>query len=897
MAEIKTVCCYCGTGCGVLLEAEGDRTISLRGDPAHPANKGRLCTKGATLPFTLGMEGRALYPELRRERGQARQRATWDESLDYLAGRFAAIAQQDGPESIGFYVSGQLLTEDYYAFNKLARGLVGTPNIDSNSRLCMSSAVAGYKSSLGADAPPACYEDIHQAGCLFIAGSNTAYAHPVLFRRIEEARAKNPDMKLIVADPRRTDTAAAADLHLALLPGTDVALFNGMLHVLVWEGLVDPAFIRDHTSGFAALKEAVREYTPRVVSGICGLPEAEIILAAKWFGSSPSSLSLYCQGLNQSIHGTAKNTALINLHLATGQIGKPGAGPLSLTGQANAMGGRETGTMATLLPGHRNLNDLADRADMARLWGIDRLPEQRGKTALELFEAAARGEIKALWIACTNPAQSLPNQALVRAALERVELVVLQEAWRTTETAAYADVLLPAATWPEKSGTMTNSERCISRIPAVLPPPGEARPDWEIAVDFARRYGQCVGKPAETLFPYRDSEQIFDEFREVTRGRDLDITGLSYALLEREGPQQWPFPEGAQGGTARLYCDGNFATPDGRARFVPSPYQATAEDTDVHYPLHLNTGRLRDQWHGMSRTGQVAKLYGHAPEPLLDMNSHDMACRGLVDGDLVNIAGYHGKMVLKAHAVADLHAGQVFLPMHWGGGFISGPGVNVLTTSARDAESLQPELKHAAVSVEKIDLPWRLTVLRAGNAAAYLQKVRPLLERFSFASATLFGQNYPLLVFQAAAASPVEESVLQELDRLLEMDDTAAFYYSDVKRGISKRICVREGKLEAARLGGDTAAGEWLKGMMAEGKPIEALGRWLLSPGGVIPDGAAKPGRVVCNCLNVSDIAIREALESGLNVPGIQQSLKCGTQCGSCLPEIRRMAESARAAA
>ncbi|MBZ0091099.1 MAG: molybdopterin-dependent oxidoreductase, partial [Sulfuricellaceae bacterium] len=847
-----------------------------------------LCSKGAALGETLSLDDRLLHPEIDG------QRVTWDAALDSVAQRFQQVIAEHGPDAVAFYVSGQLLTEDYYVANKLMKGFIGSGNIDTNSRLCMSSAVAGYKATLGADAPPACYEDIHRTACLFIAGSNTAYAHPVLFRRIEEARAANPDLKLIVADPRRTDTAAAADLHLALLPGTDVALFNGMLHVLVWEGLIAPGFIRDHTRGFAALKEAVREYTPRTVSGICGVPEADIVLAAKWFGSSPATLSLYCQGLNQSIHGTAKNTALINLHLATGQIGKPGAGPLSLTGQANAMGGRETGTMATLLPGHRNLNDFADRAEVARFWGIDRLPEPPGKTALELFEAAARGEIKALWIACTNPAQSLPNQALVRAALERVDLVVLQEAWGTTETAAYADVLLPAATWPEKSGTMTNSERCISRIQAALPPPGEARADWEIVADFARRYGRLCGKPAEALFPYRNSEQIFDEFRELTRGRDLDITGLSYAMLEREGPQQWPFPEGAQGGAARLYRDGVFATPDGRARFVASPYQATAEEPDADYPLRLNTGRLRDQWHGMSRTGQVAKLYGHAPEPLLDMNPHDMACRNLADGDLVNIASRRGKMVLKARAVAESHPGQVFVPMHWGAAFVSGHGANGLTTSARDAESLQPELKHAAVAVEKIELPWRLTVLRAGNAAGYLLAVRPLLERFPFASATLFGQGRPLLVFQAAAASPLEESALRELDRLLEMDDTAAFAYSDARRGISKRICVREGKLEAVRLGGDTAAGEWLKGLMAEGQPVEALGRWLLSPGGVLPDGATKPGRVVCNCLNVSDIAIREALESGQDVPGIQESLKCGTQCGSCLPEIRRMAESAR---
>src|SRR5450830_195468 len=420
--EVKSTCCYCGVGCGVLIQTEQGKITGVRGDPEHPANFGRLCTKGATLHLSTRPEARLLYPELRRNRTDMRQRASWDESLDYVAERFAEIIREHGPDAVAFYISGQLLTEDYYVFNKLAKGLIGTNNVDTNSRLCMSSAVSGYKATLGADAPPACYEDIDHAACLFIAGSNTAYAHPILYRRIEDAKAKNPNMKIIVVDPRLTDTAQAADLHLAILPGTDVALFNGMLHVMLWEGLLDMAYINAHTEGFEALKNTVREYTPKMVADICGIKEADILTAAKWFGAGPT-LSMYCQGLNQSSSGTDKNAALINLHLATGQIGKPGTGPFSLTGQPNAMGGREVGGMANLLSGHRDLANPEHRAEVAKLWGIESVPEHPGKTAVEMFKAIEEGSIKAVWIACTNPAQSMPDLNSVLAALDKAELV------------------------------------------------------------------------------------------------------------------------------------------------------------------------------------------------------------------------------------------------------------------------------------------------------------------------------------------------------------------------------------------------------------------------------------------------------------------------------------------
>jgi len=474
MSVVSSVCCYCGTGCGVLIEADAGKIAGVRGDPAHPANRGKLCTKGAALALSAQASGRALFPELRADRASPRQRVSWDAALDHAAEKFRAVINEHGPDAVAFYISGQLTTEAYYVFNKLAKGLIGTNNVDTNSRLCMSSAVAGYKATLGADAPPGCYDDIEAAGTIFIAGSNTAYAHPILFRRIEAARQANPNLKLIVVDPRRTDTAAEADLHLAILPGTDVALYHAMLNVMLWEERIDRAAIAAHTEGWEALRELVRNYTPEKAAAICGVAAADIVQAARWFAAGPT-LSLYCQGLNQSSCGVDKNTALINLHLATGQIGKPGSAPLSLTGQPNAMGGREVGGLANLLSAHRDLANPEHRAEVARLWGVDDVPAAPGKTAVEMFEAVRRGEIRAIWIACTNPAQSLPDQNRIHEALQAAECVVLQEAFANTETAPFADVLLPASTWGETDGTMSNSERRISRVRRRAGAGGSAR--------------------------------------------------------------------------------------------------------------------------------------------------------------------------------------------------------------------------------------------------------------------------------------------------------------------------------------------------------------------------------------------------------------------------------------
>ena len=922
MTETKSTCCYCGVGCGVIIESKGAQITGVRGDPDHPANFGRLCSKGSTLHLTaashITQQVRLLQPMRRAQRGGSLQPIGWDAALDLAAEQFADVVKSSGPDAVGFYISGQLLTEDYYVFNKLAKGLIGSNNVDTNSRLCMSSAVAGYKATLGSDAPPACYEDLALAQTVFIAGSNMAWAHPILFRRLEDARRANPAQKWIVADPRRTETAAAADLHLQLLPGTDVALFHGLLYLLLWEGLTNAAYIAAHTTGFEALRERVREYTPKVVAQTCGLKEDDLVQAARWFGSHTPTLSLYCQGLNQSTSGTDKNAALINLHLATGQIGKAGAGPFSLTGQPNAMGGREVGGLANLLSAHRDLSNPEHRAEVAALWGIDDVPATPGKAAVEMFEAAADGAIKALWIACTNPAQSMPDQATVRRALERCEFVVLQEAYATTATAPYADLLLPASTWGEKEGTVTNSERRISRVRAAVPAPGQARPDWAIAVDFARKLeARLPARRAATLFPFANAESIWNEHRESTRGRDLDITGLSYTALER-APQQWPCPTGSAEGRARLYQDGCFATPDGRARFAAPAYRPVVEPRDARYPFSLNTGRLRDQWHGMSRSGTLGRLFGHAPEACVEIHPQEMQRRGWSEGTLVHVTSRRGSILLPARGSEELAPSQAFIAMHWGEEFLSGrasagaplAGVNALMPSGYCPQSKQPELKHAAVKLLKADLPWHLVAaawLPEADVLAAQRRLRALSSGFAYMHCVPFGHEPAArgtvgVLLRAAAQEPASEALLGEIEATLAIAGSKVLRYADAHKGQRRamRLAATDTReaggatLEAFLLAGDASAASWVLALLKDNLPARAFGQALLS-GRAIPTSAV-PQRApqVCNCFDVGRDAIVDALatcsgSADARLAQLQRRLQCGTQCGSCLPALRTL--------
>ena len=912
MGQVRSICCYCGVGCGVVIAHDGARITEVSGDIDHPGTAGRLCSKGSTLHLTTLATTRALHPELRTKRDLPRTRVGWGEALEHAAGRFAAIIKEHGPDAVAFYVSGQLLTEDYYVFNKLARALVGTNNIDSNSRLCMSSAVSAYKRTLGADAPPCCYEDIDLAGCILIAGSNTAYAHPVLFRRVQDAKAARPDLKLIVIDPRKTDTAAAADLHLQIEPGSDCVLFAAMLHVLIWDGLIDGRFIAAHTTGFEALRDAVRELTPAAAARLCGVRAEDIVTAAHWFGESPAALSLWCQGLNQSHHGSDNAAALIHLHLATGQIAKPGAGPFSLTGQPNAMGGREVGAMANLLGGHRDSEDPVDRAEMAALWGIPALPGTPGKSAVEMFEALRQGKIKAVWIACTNPAQSLPNQSGVREALAAAEFVVLQEAYNDTETAGYADLLLPAATWGEKEGTVSNSERRISRVRAALAPPGQARADWLIVRDFALCLGQHLGRAdALRLFSFASVAEVFREHVATTVGRDLDIGAMSHELLEVQGPQQWPMPAGSASGRLRLFEDKQFATPDGRARFVAISLAATFEATDARHPLHLNSGRLRDQWHGMSRTGKAARLMNHAELPGVSMHPADLERRGIRAGELLRVSSRRAEIVLPARASVEQKPGHVFVAMHWGARRLSHAGVNELIAPALDPYSKQPELKHAAVSISRAELPWRGLLLRQASGAQLSKPAAGLaaeqalawdvalsgsLADFAYASLTLSGRDSPLLCLHLAAAEQPKAELLAAIAAAVGMDRTP-LQYDDIRLGIHKRALIEDGRLSGIMLFGETAAGDWLKAAMLAGQAAEPLRRWLFAPMASIPNAPPTRGRIVCNCHDVAVDQINAAIASGCDsLAGLRNELKCGSGCGACLPELSRLLPEASAA-
>jgi assimilatory nitrate reductase catalytic subunit len=903
MAETRSTCPYCGVGCGVLIEHEGGQITGVRGDPDHPANFGRLCTKGTNLHLTATpvvlQHQRLREPMKRAARGGATDVITWDQANREIADKLLAIRAEHGPESIGVYISGQLLTEDYHAFNKLARSVLGTPHIDSNSRLCMSSAVVGYKQSLGADAPPCSYEDIELADCVLISGANPAWAHPILFRRLEAARAGKPGHKLIVIDPRRTETAELADLHLQLRPGTDVALCHGLLHAVIWQGWSARDFIAHSTEGFDALKALVRDWTPARTAQVCGVNEADIWQAAEWFATSPSSLSLYCQGLNQSSSGTAKNTALINLHLATGQIGKPGAGPFSLTGQPNAMGGRESGGMATLLPGHRDPSQAEDWAEIASLWGVPDLPNKRGHTAVEMFEAAARGEIKALWIACTNPAQSMPDQATVRQALERCELVILQEAFAHTATARYADYLLPATTWGEKEGTVTNSERRISRVRPAVPPAGEARADWRIARDIAALID--AGLDRAPRITAEGPEALWLEHREATRGRDLDITGLSWATLDREGPQQWPFVNGS---TPRLYTDGRFATADGRARFIAKPYQPTAEATAPKRPFALTTGRMRDQWHGMSRSGSVPNLFAHEGRPLVRLHPADAARRKLAEGELVHVRSRRGELVLPLKLDENVPPAGADIAMHWGDEFVGAQhGVNALTQGAFCPDSKQPELKFSAVAIEPASLPWRISAcawVEPEGGAELRQKLRELMPRFGYAQCLPEPTKTGLVgwAFEAACAETPAAELVDELAAVLGLDGAHVLRYADAQRGRLRLLNLDGDDLQIAPLQallrvGQHDEGAWLVDLWRERTAASTVGRWLLSPGAP-PTSAAPVSPQICNCFDVREDVIRLTLARCSGSPAerlgaLQAEKRCGTQCGSCLPTLRRL--------
>ncbi|MBP2833619.1 molybdopterin-dependent oxidoreductase [Aquimarina sp. U1-2] len=710
----KTTCSYCGVGCGIIVKKDPKDAITVVGDPDHPVNRGMLCSKGMNLHHVVADKSdRILYPEMRWSKNHPRQRVTWNEALDKATAVFSTLLKKFGPDSVGFYVSGQCLTEEYYLVNKLAKGFIGTNNIDTNSRLCMSSAVVGYKQALGEDSVPISYDDIELADCFMIAGANPAWCHPILYKRIEAHKEKNPATKVIVVDPRRTPSCDIADLHLQILPGTDIVLYNAIAKRLIDKKKIDKNFIANHTDNYQTLKKSLQAVSLTKAAKICGVSPVAIKKAASYIADAKGFITLWAMGLNQSSVGVYKNNALLNLSLLTGHIGKPGSGPFSLTGQPNAMGGREVGGMANLLAAHKDLSNPNHRREVANFWGGKEISEKPGLTATEMFDALETGKLKAVWIICTNPLISLPNASKIENALKKAKFVIVQDISHNSETTEYADLLLPAAGWIEKEGTMTNSERRITYLNKVVDPPGEALPDAEILWNFARKMGYRG-------FDYTTVEEVYNEHCLLTKGTNIDVSGLNYNRLKVEGSFQWPVAHANHQGTARLFTDKKFYTDTQRAKFVvPRFTKPTSELLTQDYPLILTTGRVRDQWHTRTKTGKVKKLMNHIPGPYLEINQVDAFLRKIKEGDIVMVKSKRGQVQVTAKVSDAIKHGVVFLPMHWGKPFGNDFGrANNLTTSIVDSISKEPDFKFSAVQVAKYIKPkQKICIIGAGTAA------------------------------------------------------------------------------------------------------------------------------------------------------------------------------------
>ncbi len=884
-APTRTTCPYCGVGCGVFATAKADGTVGIEGDPTHPANFGRLCSKGSALGETMSLDGRVLYPHVDGVR------ASWDAALDLVAQRFSQTIAEHGADSVALYVSGQILTEDYYAANKLVKGYFGTANIDTNSRLCMASSVAGHKRAFGSDTVPGCYDDLDTADMVVLVGSNLAWCHPVLFQRLAAAKEKR-GTKIVVIDPRLTATCEIADLHLPLKIGSDVALFNGLLAALADADALDHDYVEQHTNGLVDALDVAQAWQVADVAVETGLAPDDILTFYRLFSATTRTVTVYSQGVNQSISGTDKVNAIINCHLATGRIGKPGMGPFSVTGQPNAMGGRETGGLANMLAAHMELGDPDHQRIVQTFWGSPRIASQQGLKAVDLFRAIADGRVKAVWIMATNPVDSMPEADLVRAGLEACPFVVVSDVNADTDTVAVADVVLPALAWGEKDGTVTNSERRISRQRAFLPPPGEARADWWQIAQVGQRMGW------REAFNWTTAADIFDEYARLTAAsnadgrRDLDLgdaVGLSIDDYDALEPFQWPRRR------ERMFADGGYYTLDRRARFVPTPVKGLATRTDAAFPLVLNTGRVRDQWHTMTRTGKASRLSGHIGEPFLEIHPQDAARYGIAPASIVEVSSCHGLALLRAVVTPRSQLGSVFAPFHWGDQFASRARVDALVTGHVDPVSGQPELKAMpvaikafpagfyafAVSIERPDVAatgaeyWALARVKAGWKA-------------ELGGAATLGPGAANALLDRLFGAVVERDAKSNVDMLT---------YSDALSGGSRFAMFRGDVLEAALFVSrepTPVARSWLSDRLgtsfstAQDQIRVLAGR----PGDAEPD----KGAIICACFDVGRNEIEASIRSGCQTTTeVGAATKAGTNCGSCRCEIARMVEDVQA--
>jgi assimilatory nitrate reductase catalytic subunit len=874
---VRTTCPYCGVGCGVKAAPQADGAVAIAGDEDHVANRGLLCVKGSALGETLGLEGRLLAPAIREE-GVLRE-ASWDEALDRVAGTFQDIIAHHGPDAVAFYVSGQLLTEDYYVANKLMKGYIGSANIDTNSRLCMSSSVAGHKRAFGEDIVPGCYEDFELADVVVLVGSNTAWCHPTLFQRILRAREERPGMKIVIIDPRRTASCELADLHLPIRPGTDVWLFNGLLQYLARDGALDLAFINGHTTGRDAAFAASADCAdPVAVAAACRIDPQLLLEFFRLFSATENVVTAYSQGVNQSSSGTDKVNSIINCHLLTGRIGRPGMGPFSLTGQPNAMGGREVGGLANMLAAHMDLDNPAHRATVQSFWDAPRIASKPGLKAVDLFHAIEDGTVKAVWIIATNPVVSLPDADQVKRALAKCELVVVSDIVAGTDTNAHADVLLPALGWGEKDGTVTNSERCISRQRAFLPKPGAARADWQVLCDVARRMGFDG-------FDFPDAAAIFNEHARLSAfdnhgdtRRVFTLAGLdaldaqAYAQLE---PVQWPL------GEARLFGDGAFAHADGKARFIPTVPRLPVHAVDEAYPLALNTGRVRDQWHTMTRTGKSPRLASHVQEPFIDLHPQDALIHGVRAGELARVTSQWGEMVARVQHGGGMARGAVFIPIHWSGQTASDARVGAVVSPAVDPVSGEPEFKHTPVRIEPFGVRWHGFILS-----------RRMLDLDGVASWTKI-QGQQFFRYELAGRNVIDDATSWARALLkVESEDADWLDAEDKTARIYRAAHLVDGVIDACIFVGptpDLPARGWLASLFDAGVLPTAQRMGLLA--GRSPGPVFDAGPTVCSCFGVGRNTICSAIQQhGLtDVAGVTACVKAGGNCGSCVPEIRQL--------
>ncbi|HEY0720847.1 MAG TPA: molybdopterin-dependent oxidoreductase [Gammaproteobacteria bacterium] len=877
MEQIKTTCPYCGVGCGLTVARDASG-IKISGDPDHPANFGRLCSKGSALDETLDLDNRLLHPQVDG------RLSDWGTALDTVAQRFSAIIAEHGSDAVAFYASGQMLTEDYYVANKLMKGFIGSANIDTNSRLCMSSAVAAYKRAFGSDTVPCSYEDLERAKLIVLTGSNTAWCHPVIYQRIVRAKRENPDLQVVVIDPRRTATYDSADLHLPLKPGSDAVLFNGLLAWLQQHDEGNTLFTSNHCEGVEEALATAAASAPSVesVAQQCALPVEEVVRFYRLFARTERVVTLYSQGINQSSSGTDKANAIINCHLYTGRLGRPGMGPFSMTGQPNAMGGREVGGLANQLAAHMELDNAQHRALVQRFWNAPRIADRAGLKAVELFEAIEQGKVKALWIMATNPLVSLPAAGRVKAALQKCELVVVSDCMDDTDTIQHAHIRLPALAWGEKSGTVTNSERRISRQRAFLAPPGEAKADWWIVSEVAKRMGFAE------QFSWHSPAEIFSEYAKLTayennNTRDLDLGGLAelgeqaYDSLK---PVQWPIRKGERKGATRLFADGRFYTPSGKARLVavtPRPPQSVCS-TD--YPLRLNTGRIRDQWHTMTRSGKAPRLANHLPEPLVTLHPDDAARYQINDGSFAELRSPYGAARLRATVSSEVLPGSLFVPMHWNDRFAAQACINALVAPQVDPVSGQPESKHAVVAIAPLVMAWQ---------GLLISRRRLTIDRNFIwsASRTPSGWCYRL----AGESTPDDWARAARAILCSPQQDVGWIEYLDNATNRYRAARLANGRLESCLFVGpqlDDSMQEWLETLFARDQLGDGERLALLS--GRAPANAHNGGRIVCACHGVGENDLKAAIAAGAaSVEALGIKLKAGTNCGSCVPELKRL--------